>query len=177
MKQLLSPQFKNPGGKLTQKEIGVITPYRKQVEKVRKALGKEYKNVMVGSVEEFQGQERTVIIVSTVRSNPEHLSLDLNFKLGFLRNQKRFNVTVTRAKALLVIIGNPDTLSLDYHWRSLIDYCHENGGYKGQARTSENSLDQITATLAQLQIIDNNYQVIMSLYNNQSFANNDDDED
>ena len=70
----------------------------------------------MGSVEEFQGQDRTIIIVSTVRSKPEYLSIDVQFKLGFLRNPKRFNVTVTRAKALLIVIGNPNTLSKDDHW-------------------------------------------------------------
>lgn len=59
-----------------------------------------YPGISVGSVEEFQGQERTVIIVSTVRSNPEYLSLDMKFKLGFLRNPK-----VPTCWTLLVFYG------------------------------------------------------------------------
>ena len=50
----------------------------------------------VGSVEEFQGQERTVILVSCVRSTSDHVQFDLEHNLGFLRNPKRFNVAVTR---------------------------------------------------------------------------------
>lgn len=49
-------------------------------------------DIQIGSVEEFQGQEKKIIIVSTVRSNPEYLSLDMDFKLGFLKNPK---VTLT----------------------------------------------------------------------------------
>jgi len=62
------------------------------VQKIQRVLQRTYKGISVGSVEEFQGQERTVIIVSTVRSNPEYLSLDMKFKLGFLRNPKVRNI-------------------------------------------------------------------------------------
>ena len=62
---------------------------------------------MVGTVEEFQGQERRVVVVSTVRSSPEYLATDFQHKLGFLANPKRFNVAITRARALLVVVGNP----------------------------------------------------------------------
>ena len=83
--------------KVSQAEIGVIAPYRRQVQKIRQKLQKDgYRNVMVGSTEEFQGQERRIIIVSTVRSNPEYVHTDNQYKLGFLKNPKRFNVAITR---------------------------------------------------------------------------------
>ena len=60
-----------------------------QVQKIRQVLrDPKFEEVTVGSVEEFQGQERRVIIISTVRSNTEHLPLDYEFKLGFLKNPK-----------------------------------------------------------------------------------------
>ncbi|KAJ8302250.1 hypothetical protein KUTeg_021237 [Tegillarca granosa] len=69
-----------------------IVEAMKQVQKIRSLLhsprNPSWKDITVGSVEEFQGSERLVIIVSTVRSSPEYLSLDMNFKLGFLRNPK-----------------------------------------------------------------------------------------
>eukprot|EP00731_Ephydatia_muelleri_P000795 Em0001g795a len=113
-------------------DIGIITPYRKQVEKIRillKHVGLE--DIKVGSVEEFQGQERLVIIISTVRSSNELLSEDMKCHLGFLANPKRFNVAISRAQALLVVIGNPYLLTQDPCWHHLIKYAHDNGGYTG----------------------------------------------
>ena len=72
---------------------------------------------MVGSTEQFQGQERAVMIISTVRSNKEYLELDKRFSLGFLSNPKRFNVSLTRAQAGCIIVGDPEILALDPLWR------------------------------------------------------------
>ena len=81
----------------------MITPYRRQVQKMRQLLRKNnLQEVTVGSTEEFQGQERRVIIVSTVRSSPEYVSTDNQYKLGFLKNPKRFNVAITRYKGTSV---------------------------------------------------------------------------
>jgi helicase MOV-10 len=97
---------------------------------------KKWEDIKVGSTEEFQGQEQLVIIISTVRSCPDYLHTDFTFNLGFLRHPKvsfflryeriahlpallstqRFNVAVTRAKALLIVIGNPNILRHDEHW-------------------------------------------------------------
>ncbi|XP_046583747.1 RNA helicase Mov10l1-like [Haliotis rubra] len=118
--------------RLTVDDIGIITPYRKQVEKIRLMIDKlDVDMVKVGSVEEFQGQERKAIIISTVRANEKLIGFDLRHTLGFLSNAKRFNVSITRAQALLIIVGNPHVLCQDDKWRSLIRHCVDNGAYVG----------------------------------------------
>ena len=124
------------------KEIGVITPYRTQVQKIRNKLKKEgYQDVMVGSTEEFQGQERRVITVSTVRSSPEYVTTDSQYKLGFLANPKRFNVAMTRSKSLLIIVGNPHILSRDPDSRTLLDFSLSKGCYTGCNYNQESDED------------------------------------
>ena len=120
------------GRGLTEAEIGVITPYNKQVQKLSRLLRAEgHGEIKVGSTETFQGQERRVIIISTVRSSAEHLAFDARHHLGFLANPKRFNVAVTRAQALLIVIGNPRVLQTDAHWGALLRHCVKHGGYTG----------------------------------------------
>ncbi|CAE6409976.1 hypothetical protein BN14_00336 [Rhizoctonia solani AG-1 IB] len=113
-------------------DIGVITPYNRQVQHIRKVLrGSNGEGIKVGSVEEFQGQERKVIIVSTVRSSAKEVEFDLRHTLGFVANDRRFNVTITRAQALLIIVGDASVLGLDPLWRSFLSYVHREGGWKG----------------------------------------------
>ncbi|KAL5712554.1 RNA helicase [Ranunculus cassubicifolius] len=122
-------------GDLTDSDIGVITPYRQQVTKLRKILEDQLDmpDVKVGSVEQFQGQEREVIIISTVRSTVKHNEFDRVHYLGFLSNPRRFNVAVTRARSLLVIIGNPHIIAKDPYWDKLLRYCADNNSYQGCA--------------------------------------------
>ncbi|KAK2500261.1 hypothetical protein MC885_018589 [Smutsia gigantea] len=112
-------------------DISVITPYRKQVEKIRALLQNvDLMDVKVGSVEEFQGQEYLVTIISTVRSNEGRFEDDRHF-LGFLSNSKRFNVAITRPKALLIVLGNPHVLARDPCFSALLEYSIANGVYTG----------------------------------------------
>ncbi|XP_074706072.1 helicase MOV-10 isoform X3 [Strix aluco] len=140
LKKLLQSQGKGGCPRVSPKEVGIISPYRKQVEKIRKAVTSldpvlralpDISLLKVGSVEEFQGQERRVILISAVRSCSEYFPLDETFNLGFLKNPKRFNVAITRAKALLIVVGNPAVLSKDQHWHRFLGYCREEGGYTG----------------------------------------------
>nr|DBA31271.1 TPA: hypothetical protein GDO54_007147 [Pyxicephalus adspersus] len=114
------------------KEIGVITPYRKQVEKIRTLLRTaDLMDIKVGSVEEFQGQEFLVIIISMVRSCEESIYKDSRTLLGFLSNPKRFNVATTRPKALLIVLGNPHVLLKDPCVSALLEYSIIHGAYTG----------------------------------------------
>ncbi|KDQ06473.1 hypothetical protein BOTBODRAFT_39565 [Botryobasidium botryosum FD-172 SS1] len=114
-------------------DIGVIAPYSAQCRKLRMLLKAKHPNsdITVGSAEQFQGQERTAIIISTVRSSQDEIEFDLRHTLGFVANKRRFNVAVTRAKALLIVIGDPVVLSLDSLWRQFMEYVRDNGGWKG----------------------------------------------
>ncbi|NXD77706.1 SDE3 helicase, partial [Halcyon senegalensis] len=164
LKKLLQSQGRKGCPTVSPKEVGIISPYRKQVEKVRKAITSldpvlrvlpDIGLLKVGSVEEFQGQERRIILISTVRSCSEYLQLDNTFKLGFLNNPKRFNVAITRAKALLIVVGNPAVLSKDHHWQRFLSYCRKEGGYTGYPYEDESpSEDGLAADLCALRLGD-----------------------
>ncbi|TRY87279.1 hypothetical protein DNTS_028207 [Danionella cerebrum] len=162
LKKLLLTQGKKGISRISPKEIGIIAPYRKQVEKIRRAIKTtdglhNHMNIgelKVGSVEEFQGQERKVIMVSAVRSSAQHLVLDETFNIGFLKNEKRFNVAVTRAKSLLIIVGNPNILRTDESWGRFIDFCHDQGGYTGIPIISVERIEEVEKCLLALNLKD-----------------------
>lgn len=72
-----------------------------------------------------------MIIISAVRSSKDQVTYDLKHTLGFVANPRRFNVAVTRAQALLIVVGDPSVLSLDPLWRSFMNYVFINGGWTG----------------------------------------------
>ncbi|XP_059053371.1 putative helicase mov-10-B.1 [Achroia grisella] len=118
--------------KVSPTDIGIIAPYIRQVYKMRSWLDSEnYNNVEVGTVAAFQGKEKRVILVSTVRANSKLLDYDAKYSLGFLVDDKRFNVTLTRAKAKIIIIGNPACLERDCKWRIYMDLCKKYDCYHG----------------------------------------------
>ncbi|XP_056129615.1 putative helicase mov-10-B.2 [Lampris incognitus] len=158
VKKLLETQGKKSLATISPKDIGIIAPYRKQVQKIRKALEKVEKDLKVmnmqylkvGSVEEFQGQERKVMLVSTVRSSVKYMEIDQKFCLGFVKNEKRFNVAITRAKALLIVVGNHRVLESDPIWNEFIQYCRGQRGYDGFYHEEEE--EEVVARLAALYI-------------------------
>ncbi|XP_026122041.1 putative helicase mov-10-B.1 [Carassius auratus] len=157
LNKLIQSQGKKGLPKLSTSDIGIITPYRKQVEKIRKALNtvaelNNWKDIKVGSVEEFQGQERKVIIVSTVRSSVNYVKMDQDFNIGFLSNEKRFNVAMTRAKALLIVVGNPVILNKDPTWQRFIRYCELEQGYTGFDYKDAEGEEDVVSRLASLKI-------------------------
>ncbi|KAH8380463.1 hypothetical protein KR009_010832, partial [Drosophila setifemur] len=113
-------------------QIGILTPYVKQVKTLRTLFN--HTNMLmpkIGSVEEFQGQERDIMLISTVRSSESILHADYRMCLGFVRCSKRMNVAISRARSLMIIFGSPHLLSVDDCWRQLINFCVQNNAYFG----------------------------------------------
>ncbi|KAG5684121.1 hypothetical protein PVAND_013365 [Polypedilum vanderplanki] len=121
---------------ISMKSVGIITPYALQVKALRKIINESMPDncdaIKVGSVEEFQGQERDIILISTVRTTRTFTSNDPSQNtagLGFLQSGKRTNVAISRARALLIVFGKEAILSHDENWKYLIEYTKENGTY------------------------------------------------
>lgn len=102
--------------------VGIISPYRAQVELLQDEFP-QVKNVSVNTVDSFQGQERDVIYISLVRSNEKS-------EIGFLRDYRRMNVAMTRARKKLVIVGDSATLGNDKFYSEFLAYAESIGGYK-----------------------------------------------
>jgi superfamily I DNA and/or RNA helicase len=76
----------------------------------------------INTVDAFQGQEKEIIIINCVRSNK---SMSLKGSLGFLVDERRMNVAITRAKHFLFVIGNKRTLSKNEKWAGFIEQCEK----------------------------------------------------
>jgi len=86
--------------------IGVLTPYAKQVEVLGRLLSGLSPDVEVSSIDGFQGREADIVVLVTVRCNEHH-------EIGFLKDLRRMNVALTRARAGLIVIGNRATLTAE----------------------------------------------------------------
>jgi superfamily I DNA and/or RNA helicase len=148
-KSLDSESIKNPGeaeliGKfleqywgrlnLDQSQLGIICPYKEQVFCIKEFLSKWNMNTPgldsidpnkweIATVDSFQGREKEIIILSMTRSN------ELG-ELGFLKDYRRMNVSLTRAKNLLVVFGDSSTLIHDSFYADFVDYLQTRGDYK-----------------------------------------------
>lgn len=105
-------------GDLSPEDIGVISPYAGQVRLIRSMIEDTIEGLEVKSVDGYQGREKEIIVLSTVRANE-------NGKVGFLSNYRRLNVALTRAKRGLVVIGDDRTLRNDHTWASWLDWINE----------------------------------------------------
>ncbi|XP_055322339.1 probable RNA helicase armi [Sitodiplosis mosellana] len=108
--------------KIDEEDIGVITPYHAQVISLKKEL-KIKKRITVGTVEEFQGEEKKVILISAVKTSGKEKALQ------FIFCPKRLNTAISRARMLVVIFGRQSLLSGDENWTELIEYCKTNESY------------------------------------------------
>jgi len=102
-------------------DVGIISPYRAQVQYLRQLVRKRefFKPfrplISINTVDGFQGQERDIIVISLVRSNEEG-------QIGFLRDLRRMNVAITRARMKLIILGDQETMTKHPFYRKLWEY-------------------------------------------------------
>ena len=106
---------------ISDKSIGIITPYDSQKNKIKKAIFDNKindENIIVDTIDGFQGMERDIIIVSLVRSNDSG-------KIGFVNDSRRVNVLLTRAKYALIVIGNENCLKNNGIWKKWMGFVRE----------------------------------------------------
>ena len=112
------------GNEIDASGIAVISPYAKQVQRIRMELASRNgyhphaNSVRVGTVDSFQGQETDLVLISTVRSNPLQ-------ELGFLLDPRRLCVAITRARRGLIIVGDRSVLQSCRHWAALLQSCDD----------------------------------------------------
>ena len=104
-------------GDLQPEDIGIISPYAGQVRLIKDMIG-EIEGLEIKSVDGYQGREKEIIVLSSVRSNEQG-------KVGFLSDFRRLNVALTRAKRGLIVVGDDRTLRNDPTWASWLDWVTE----------------------------------------------------
>ncbi|MBK9338377.1 MAG: IGHMBP2 family helicase [Lewinellaceae bacterium] len=125
--------------------IGILSPYREQVTYLEQVFqedpafshllntrnqkpsnekpSNQETTLTINTIDGFQGQERDVIYISLVRSNPKH-------EIGFLQDYRRMNVAMTRARMVLVVIGDSATIGNNKFYQAFLDYCAARGAYR-----------------------------------------------
>ena len=107
------------------KSVAILTPYTGQATLLTARLQTEMGwaldagRVLVSSVDGYQGREADAVVFTTVRSNAER-------KQGFLADERRMNVAITRARRALIVIGEPTTLETSAHWRAWLQWMKKN---------------------------------------------------
>lgn len=137
------------GKKVEEQDIGIVSPYRAQLDKLRQILSCR---IEIGTAEYYQGREKKIIIISTVKSKTG---------IGFLKNEKRLNVILTRAQSLLIVIGNPETLQQDSLWKTFIHFCYQNNAIVGEqfsmksiSSEDERAVAEMSAALKKLKVVE-----------------------
>jgi ATP-dependent RNA/DNA helicase IGHMBP2 len=110
--------------------IAIISPYREQVNYLEEMIREDKTlqtalegQLTINTIDGFQGQERDVVYLSLVRSNAKN-------EIGFLSDYRRMNVAMTRARMLLVVIGDSATIGKNKFYEKFLDYCEKKGQYQ-----------------------------------------------
>ena len=113
-------------GDLSAQDIGVITPYNGQVRLLIDLFeqaggfeeGSTFEGLEIKSVDGYQGREKEIVVFSAVRANDRG-------EIGFLKDRRRLNVALTRAKRGMIVLGHTKTLRQDGTWRAWLDWAEE----------------------------------------------------
>ncbi len=105
---------------IANKDVAFISPYAGQVQLAKETLDKQ---IRISTIDSFQGQEKEIIILSLVRSNPDAI-------IGFLKDYRRMNVAMTRAKEQLFIIGDSSTIGQDPFYAQFLEFMESVNGYR-----------------------------------------------
>lgn len=106
--------------------VGIVSPYKAQVkllqDKLKQALGEDVarKRVDVNTIDGFQGREKDLVIFSTVRAREQR-------SIGFVADERRINVGLTRARSSMIVVGHAGALAQDGHWGNFVAHCRAKG--------------------------------------------------
>ena len=105
--------------------FGIISPYRDQVKALKAGIEGAFDalDLTIQTIDSFQGQERDVIYISMVRSNTDG-------EVGFLKDYRRMNVAMTRARKKLIVLGDSATLGANKFYQDFLEYCEKHGSYR-----------------------------------------------
>ncbi|KAL3140547.1 hypothetical protein ABBQ32_005126 [Trebouxia sp. C0010 RCD-2024] len=136
--QLMSyhPELKSQGS------VAVISSYKAQVklirEKFKAALGDDARLVDINTIDGFQGREKDVAIFSTVRGGKKHAGI------GFVADERRVNVGLTRARSSLIVIGNAKALKSDEVWGNLVKQATVGGCFYRPVKPFKDYIERVT---------------------------------
>ena len=102
-------------------QIGVVAAYGAQAAKLSREFQQRRERIKVSTIDSFQGSERDYIIITTSRTTKSNL--------GFLNDERRMNVSITRARIFLAVVGNGEALHGNYYWGDFVDNCKEHNWY------------------------------------------------
>lgn len=125
------------------KDVCIMSPFAAQVKLLRsraRLLG--LWDINIGPLEAFQGLESRLVILCTTRTRDRFIAQDVVRGLGVIHEPKRFNVSITRAKEGLIVLGHPDILAKDQEWRAFMSFCARNELWQDEEATINEHVTQ-----------------------------------
>jgi superfamily I DNA and/or RNA helicase len=136
--------------RVKQADICIMSPFAAQVRLLRSFIrsnayggGSGLWDVNIGPLEAFQGLEKRVVIICTTRTRSRFLGEDAKRGLGIVGQKRKMNVALTRAKEALFVIGNPEVLGQDEHWRQWLAFCWRNGLVMDPGKVWDGDLEDV----------------------------------